>query len=587
MSAYQPPLESLPIFDSSQFTNANSGNGALSNEYLQFPNAQGTENFTDINVGGILSVDTLNNNANMFFTINSVNKLKLDSTGMLINTISSFNGNPLALTNYASGAGPLTINGNGSKVRIMRNSTTTIADFDLSGCSLTTGLYNGDLNGSAKQVGVTDSILDVNYQLMMGISYGTNTATTIYTDGNAYMYYNPFTSKLTCPKITSTFTGNLTGNVTGNVTGNLTGSASQITTTNTTTNASYFLTFSDSNINGNGAIYKSASISVNPNTNTITATTFSGNLTGNVTGNLTGVASQITTTNTTTNATHYLNFSDSSSTGNGSVQKTAGLNVNPNTNTITATNLITTNLNSPSATDLTINSPTKILLQNNLTTIATINNLGINVSTGYLTSSGNITINSQAGDVRFQSNSITYGYVNSTGIYTSNGAVFNGTLAGTSYNTNNINGTDLGAIPYTSATNTTLFSTVGTAGQNFISGGAGQPSWINNVANISGSITAKTGNYTIATTDLNKIIPFNAPAGGCYVILPITGFSDLSSLIITNKSTLGALSVYRTTNTAANLLQTFAINTTANNSTSMTFTWVSSLNTWISLGGVS
>jgi hypothetical protein len=586
MSAYQPPLENLPIFDSSQFTNANNSNGALSNEYLQFPTAQGTENFTDINVGGILSVETLYNNANMFFTINGIDKLKIDSTGMLVNTISSFNGNPLALTNYASGSGPLTITGNGSKVRIMRNSTTTIADFDLSGCSLLTGQYNGDLNGSAKQVGVTDSNLDINYQLMMGISVGTNTATTIYTDANAYMYYNPFTSKLTCPKITSTFTGNLTGNVTGNVTGNLTGSASQITTTNTTTSASYFLTFSDSNVNGNGSLYKSASVSVNPNTNTITATTFSGNLSGNVTGNLTGVASQITTTNTTANATHYLNFSDSSSTGNGSVQKTAGLNVNPNTNTITATNLITTNLNSPSATDLTINSPTKILLQYNLTTIATINNLGVNISTGYLTSAGNITINSQAGDVKFQSNSITYGYVNSTGFYTS-GVNFIGTLAGTSYNTNNINSSDIGAIPYTSATNTTLFSPVGTAGQNFISGGAGQPSWINNVANISGSVVAKTGNYTIATTDLNKIIPFIAPAGGCYVILPISGFNDLSSLIITNKSTTGALSVYRNTNTAVNLLQTFAINTTANNSTSMTFTWVNSLNTWISLGGVS
>jgi hypothetical protein len=73
---------------------------------------------------------------------------------------------------------------------------------------------------------------------------------------------------------------------------------------------------------------------------------------GNFFGNLTGIASSattattattatlattITTTNTNANLSHYLNFSDSSSTGNGSVQKTAGLSCNPSTNTITAT----------------------------------------------------------------------------------------------------------------------------------------------------------------------------------------------------------------------------------------------------------
>lgn len=45
----------------------------------------------------------------------------------------------------------------------------------------------------------------------------------------------------------------------------------------------------------------------------------------------------ITTRNTVANATHYLNFSDSSSTGTGAVQKTVGISCNPSTNTITAT----------------------------------------------------------------------------------------------------------------------------------------------------------------------------------------------------------------------------------------------------------
>jgi len=47
-----------------------------------------------------------------------------------------------------------------------------------------------------------------------------------------------------------------------------------------------------------------------------------------------------TTRNTTANLPHYLNFSDSSSTGTGSIQKTAGISCNPNTNTITATTFV-------------------------------------------------------------------------------------------------------------------------------------------------------------------------------------------------------------------------------------------------------
>jgi len=44
-----------------------------------------------------------------------------------------------------------------------------------------------------------------------------------------------------------------------------------------------------------------------------------------------------TTRNTTANLTHYLNFSDNSATGTGAIQKTAGIECNPSTKTITAT----------------------------------------------------------------------------------------------------------------------------------------------------------------------------------------------------------------------------------------------------------
>jgi hypothetical protein len=47
-----------------------------------------------------------------------------------------------------------------------------------------------------------------------------------------------------------------------------------------------------------------------------------------------------TTRNSTQNLTHFLNFSDSSSTGTGAIQKTSGIECNPSTKTITATTFV-------------------------------------------------------------------------------------------------------------------------------------------------------------------------------------------------------------------------------------------------------
>lgn len=58
----------------------------------------------------------------------------------------------------------------------------------------------------------------------------------------------------------------------------------------------------------------------------------------------------ITTRNTSANLTHYLNFSDSASTGTGAVQKTAGLSCNPSSNTITAANFAGTATNASNVT---------------------------------------------------------------------------------------------------------------------------------------------------------------------------------------------------------------------------------------------
>jgi hypothetical protein len=62
----------------------------------------------------------------------------------------------------------------------------------------------------------------------------------------------------------------------------------------------------------------------------------------------------IKTANTTANLTHYLNFSDSSSTGQGNPQKTTGISCNPSTNTITATTFSGTASSATNATNVGI-----------------------------------------------------------------------------------------------------------------------------------------------------------------------------------------------------------------------------------------
>lgn len=200
-----------------------------------------------------------------------------------------------------------------------------------------------------------------------------------------------FTGALT-GDVTGNVTGDLTGDVTGDVSGNA-GTADQVKTQSRSTNASHFIAFTDSNNSsaGNETIYTAAGISVNPSTSTVTATTFSGALsghatssgqvntvtsdnnsthhitfvtddnstataetvntdesltynpstgalaatsfTGSVTGNASS-ASAVSTISRSTNATHYLTFvtDNNSSATNESVYTDAGLTYNPSTN---------------------------------------------------------------------------------------------------------------------------------------------------------------------------------------------------------------------------------------------------------------
>ena len=104
------------------------------------------------------------------------------------------------------------------------------------------------------------------------------------------------------------------------------------TTKNSVQNATQYLNFTSSSSTGVGAIQKTAGISCNPSTNSITATTFNGTAT-----NATNATNAIncSTTSTTTAGTYYPVFVSSNVTGN-YPNLVGTMTYNPSSNTITA-----------------------------------------------------------------------------------------------------------------------------------------------------------------------------------------------------------------------------------------------------------
>lgn len=99
-------------------------------------------------------------------------------------------------------------------------------------------------------------------------------------------------------------------------------------------NITHYLNFSDSSITGVGAIQKNASLSCNPATGLLTATTFSGSLSGTATN-----ATNVAVTDSNTDATFYPLFV--AGTGNRPALTdiaTTGMTYNPSSSTLTATN---------------------------------------------------------------------------------------------------------------------------------------------------------------------------------------------------------------------------------------------------------
>jgi hypothetical protein len=104
--------------------------------------------------------------------------------------------------------------------------------------------------------------------------------------------------------------------------------------TNSTTNATFYPAFYDK-ATGNAAAYTNTSLSFNPSTGALTATSFTGTFNGTV--STANVSLYDSVTAFTTNQTFYPQFSNISTTGNSLTGVSSSLTYNPSTGTLGAT----------------------------------------------------------------------------------------------------------------------------------------------------------------------------------------------------------------------------------------------------------
>lgn len=278
-------------------------------------------------------------------------------------------------------------------------------------------------------------------------------------------------------------------------------------------------------------------------TNTLDASDWTGN---------------IQTVNTVANLTHYLNFSDSSATGYGRPQKTAGISCNPATNTITATNF--TGLASSSTTAVGVNLTSDntagtYYLPFSKTSTATANALFIDNTTGplsYNPSTSTLTATSFAGsvttvDLTSDNTAGTYYIPFSKTITANANALFIDNVTGPlSYNpsTSNLTATTFtGALSgnATTATNLALATTPTTA------------TFATNTLTIVGATTTSFNSYTInitGTTNTLSSITYTTPrVNGWYRV----GIYNAGTGDLTITATQGGTATTRT-NLSANLI---------------------------------
>ena len=135
-------------------------------------------------------------------------------------------------------------------------------------------------------------------------------------------------------------------------------------TANNTTNETVYPIFTDAQ-SGNRPLENDSTLTYNPSTNTLSTTTFVGNLTGDVTGTADIATSITVSANNSTNETVYPTFVDGV-TGTQGAETDTGLTYNPSTNTLTTTTFVG-NLTGNVTGNLTGNADTFTVSANNST----------------------------------------------------------------------------------------------------------------------------------------------------------------------------------------------------------------------------
>ena len=324
MSSYHPPLQDLPIFDPSVF-NFNETPltiGEASNYFLRFPQAQGEEDLQAINVLGTATFDDdIILNKNPTANITAPNNISMTSNTGNIDFNTTIAGTGVGFnTGIVNLVCDRLVNTGSYNQGVQNNITAnpTTINFDV-GCMIcsTAGNDIQTLPYTQYSNGFIFSAVNLTAGVINLISQDIN----IYSwlRGNvATIYPIQPNSSITCELLPDFLTLGASIWFVRDDFG--------YKTINTNANSTHYLNFSDSSGSGVGNIQKTAGISCNPNTNTITATTFSGSATG------------VLTTTDNTNTTCYIPFTKTSSGANTALyldDTTGPLTYNPTSGTLT------------------------------------------------------------------------------------------------------------------------------------------------------------------------------------------------------------------------------------------------------------
>lgn len=148
---------------------------------------------------------------------------------------------------------------------------------------------------------------------------------------------NPSTDIVTA----TSFSGSLLGNATSATSAGSATNATNVGTTQNSSNATYYPLFVSSNSNGFQPTNLASGFTINPSSDVVTATTFSGALSGNATTATTATtatnANNIATTRVSNSATYYPVIVPSSTNSNQAPDLSTGLTFNPSTDVLTTT----------------------------------------------------------------------------------------------------------------------------------------------------------------------------------------------------------------------------------------------------------